>query len=523
MKNFFTFLTAGLLFASCNGTGPFARGEIIDISGGEDDYEEMVLGGKLDNPYSIENVTKAFASLYPDFTGMMPITVTDLYVRFLPERLEDFDRLEGLGIELVDYPLDYEILRQGDYYHDPSVGDGRISWQYAVVPADFRFPPGIRCEILENCVLGENLPTKAGDIDWDAVEREAYRLTGNGDMLEGTKGGTTEAVPEGTITIADPDFSSEPQGLKGVKVSCNTFVRFDNAYTDENGHYKMNKSFKGKPHYRIVYKNKSGFAIGFNLILTPASYSALGSHRPSGVNLCVSASSDRKLFTRCAVNNAAYDYYRQCKTDNAAMRTPPANLRIWLFQKLKSSTSFMMQQGALIDDGKLSRYLGPYAPLVKMFLPDITLGLADARTYADVYASTVHGLAHASHYMVVGNKYWNDYDDYLLSSFISFGHASYGSGTGENSGYCEVAEMWAYYMQTVLYRERYPEDTRSFGLDHWFYPQIFLELDDKCLDRYRLFGVLEKDVTGRSVLFKRMKSMFPQYKTAINQAFSRYN
>ena len=161
-----------------------------------------------------------------------------------------------------------------------------------------------------------------------AVEAESYRLTGNEAILShDTKGSNTGVAPEGRITIEDPQFSATPQGVKGVKVSCNTFVKFASTYTDEDGYYKMDKTFSGKPRYRIVYKNKYGFAQGFNLILSPASYTSLGSCPAAGFNLDVTSSSDRKLFTRCAVNNAAYDYYKQCKTGDSAMRLPPANLR----------------------------------------------------------------------------------------------------------------------------------------------------------------------------------------------------
>ena len=113
--------------------------------------------------------------------------------------------------------------------------------------------------------------------------------------------------------------------------------------------------------------------------------------------------------------------------------------------------------------------------------------------------------------------------DYIITSFISSGMVTYGTGSEENHGYCEVGEMWAYYMQSTLYNERYPSEKLYFGQNYWFHPQIFTILDEKCLDKYRIFGALDTDVIDRKVLKKRMLSMYPQYKTAINQAFSKYN
>ena len=73
--------------------------------------------------------------------------------------------------------MDYRIIREGDYYQDPEVGDDAITWQYGVVPQDFTFPDGIRYELLDECYIAEHDPiTRAGDgIDWTRVEEEAYR------------------------------------------------------------------------------------------------------------------------------------------------------------------------------------------------------------------------------------------------------------------------------------------------------------------------------------------------------------
>lgn len=524
MKNFFwTLLVPLLAFCACNGFNPITDGEIVDITG-EDTSDMLVLGDKLNNPYSVKNISSAFKSLYPDIDVNEYVKPTDIYMRFLPENDTQMKMLEELGLELVDHPLDYEIVKEGDYYHDPDVSEDRITWQYSTVPLGVNLPECIKKEWLDICVLNLESGTKAGPVDWRAVEAESYRLTGNEAIFpHDTKGSDAGVAPEGRITIEDPQFSATPQGVKGVKVSCNTFVKFASTYTDEDGYYKMDKTFSGKPRYRIVYKNKYGFAQGFNLILSPASYTSLGACPAAGFNLDVTSSSDRKLFTRCAVNNAAYDYYKQCKTGDSAMRLPPANLRIWQFRKLRKSSAAMLQQGAMINSSKLAEYLGPYTFILKLFLPDITLGLSECRSYADIYATTVHELSHASHYMVVGNDYWDKYIDYIITSFISSNMVMYGTGSEENHGYCEVGEMWAYYMQSTLYNERYPGSNKYFGQNYWFHPQIFTLLDEKCLDKYRIFGALDTDIVDRKVLKKRMLSMYPQHKTAINQAFSKYN
>lgn len=524
MKSFFILFCAMLPLGGCVGNYIVPASEHLDIEGVTDGHGMMVLGDRLDDPYSIENVSAAIASLYPTRADRVVVDPTDIYVRFLPENGEQYAILENLGLTLFDYPVDYEILRDGDYYHDPSIDEDSITWQYTLVPVGFDFPDGIRYEILHECYIHENAPaTKADWVDWQSVEVEAYRLTGNEELLDdaATKASGGQ-VPSGRICIEDPDCGMHPEGVKGVKVSCNTFVKFDNAFTDEEGNYSMNRSFSSKPRYRLVFKNRHGFALGFNLLLIPASGSTLGRADPSGLSVTVRSSSDRKLFSRCVVNNAGYDYYMQCKGEKGSIKAPPANLRIWLFQNLRASSAVMLHQGAMVEDGLIRDFLKEYVYLLKIFLPDITLGLAECVSYADIYSLTMHELAHASHYMVVGNEYWNKYIGYIMSSFVTSGFVTYGAGTEEYHGYCEVGEMWAYYMQSRLHSDRYPSDRRIFGTSYWFSPQIFYTLDEKGLDRYRIFSVLGDDIVDRKILQKKMTSMYPQFKTAINQAFTRY-
>lgn len=524
MKNWFNYLLLPLLAASCAGTDldlPEAR---RDAEGNPIYHEMIVLGSQLEDPYSVENMTKALASVYPTKAERVVIPATHHYVRFLPADDGQFHQLEQLGVQLMDHPVDYEILREGDYYHDPAVSEDHITWQYAVLPADAQLPAGIRCEMLDECFIPDAAPVSKSDgVDWEAVEREAFRLTGNADLLaeSGTKAGES-GTPKGRITILDSAFGV-PEGVRGVKVSCNTFVKFDSAFTDKDGNYAMHRNFTSRPRYRLVFNNSCGFSIGFNLLLVPASISTLGKNEASGTDVLVDGNSDRKLYSRCAVNNAGYDYWQRCSADSPGIKTPPANLRLWLFQGLGGSCAAMLQQGVLLDGSALATLMGEYLTLLKIFLPDITLGLKGWSSYGDIYATAVHEFAHASHFMKAGKSYWNDFVLFVIKSYFTSGFVTYGVGTEENHGHCEVGEMWAYFMEALLYRERYGDTGRTFGLNHWFHPQIFLQLEDRGLSCHKIFQVLDEEVTDRSILQRKLISFYPEYKSEINQVFARYN
>lgn len=484
-------------------------------------HDMIVLGDKLEDPYSISNVKKALSALYPTKAGSVQLSPTDIYVRFLPKNDAQYEALERAGIRLLDHPLDYQIVKEGDYYHDPAVDEESITWQYAVVPPSFEFIQGIEYEILDECYISENATTRADDIDWDLVEREAFRLTGNESMLRPETKGESMS-PSGRITIIDEKFNGgTPVGVSGVTVSCNTFVKQETVFTDDEGYYQFSKKYTSDMRYRLIFKNERGFGIGFNLLLVPGSVSTLGTNPPSGVDVQIDSESDDKLYLRAVVNNAAAAYYDKCADPECYVAAPPDKLRLWIMQDLPSSSAPMLQQGAVVTGTVLENYLGIYASLIKTFLPDITIGARDFKDYATIYEITCHELAHASHFSKVGVPYWNSYIKYILESYITSLGITYGKGTEFGAGYCEVGEMWAYYNENLFATERYGHVLLN-GTTYWFSPQIFLYLDERGLDRSRIFKALKPEVTSAKALKEELLKLYPDSEEIINQAFDRY-
>lgn len=525
MRGKFQLLLLMLITMSCG------KDEIRSLDGVDYGYgrglshEKIVLGGRLENPYRTENITRALLDLYPTKAGRVEVEPTDYYVRFLPADKSELEYLESLGLELMDHPLDYEIAVEGDWYHDPEIPENNVTWQYAVVPVDFDFPAHVEYEIIHEChIVKSSDNTKSDGIDWIEVERQAYVITGNEDMLDEIHTKAAEmTVPSGRITIVDEHANgAKPFGVAGVRVSCNTFVKFDHAYTDRDGYYRMKSKFSSKLRYRLVFKNEKGFAIGLNLILVPASVSTLGTSGAEGVDMTVTAKSDERLFRRCAVNNAAYDYYSRCGAHDMDISLPPDDIRIWIFNGLEASSAVMLHHGAILSNAQISSYLGKFAVLVKFLLPDITLGTEGKKDYRSIYSTTCHELAHASHFAKVGTEYWNQYIYYIVESFISSGGHTYGDGSGNRAGYCEVGEDWAYFLEAMMFKDRYGGKFPTFGTSYWFNPQIFRYLNERGITVSGIFGVLNQDVTSKSKLKEALITSFPNKKSIIEQVFSRY-
>ncbi len=521
MRKEIPILLMALLFLSCSKESLISHRDLDYEYGRSIPHEKIVLGEQLENPYTTENITKALCSLYPTKADRVDVKATNLYVRFLPKNGEELEILQNLTSNLTDHPLDYKIEVEGDWYHDPSIDEDGITWQYAVVAKDFRFPD-MEYEIIDECYIAENDPaTRADGIDWEAVEREAYRLSGNGEMLA-PKTKAPRSQPEGRLTIIDEDYcQGKPVGIAVVRVSCNSFVKFDQAYTDRDGYYKMNKFYSSNLRYRIIFKNEKGFNIGFNTVLFPASVSTLGKSSPEGVSMTVTKDSDTKLFRRSVVNNAAYDYISRCNSSDLDITAPPKDLRIWIFHSLSVSSAVMMHHGTVLEGTMLSRFLGEYSNVVKFFLPDITIGASGAGTFSRLYSTTCHELAHASHFSEVGMDYWNQYIYYIVESYLKTGQC-YGEGTNGRAGYCQIGEMWAYYLESKIFKDRCGGTFPTFGTSYWFHPQIFRYLDERGLSASDIFSVLEEDVNTLDKLKSVLLRAFPDKRTVIEQVFSRY-
>lgn len=525
MKRVLDYLIPLLVLVACG------REEVPDPNGGlrlpvGEVYHGMIeLGDKLEDPYTVENMREALTKAYPTKADRIDIRTTDLYVRFLPADDGQLRMLQEAGVYLLDHPMDYRIVKEGDYYRDPLLDEDSITWQYAVVDRDFSFPDGIRYEVLDECFISEHDPmTRVAhqDIDWTLVEREAFRLTGNEDLwCPPTKADGTPEAPHGRITIVDPDVSGgQPFGLAGVKVVANVFVKIGQAYTDRDGYYQMPQTFSSEPRYRLLFQNELGFSIGFNLIVIPASVSTLGSGGPEGIDYQIDAESDNALFRRSVVNNAAYEYYTRCP--DLEVTVPPADLRLWIMPMLSVSSASMLHHGAFLDQSLIQQYLGPYLGLIRIFLPDITIGTTGMDRYGDIYNATVHELAHASHYAQVGNLYWGEYIRYVIESFVTQGGRAYGLGIGEGAGHCEVGEMWAYFLQASLHKDRYGGSMPAAGSGFWFHPEIFSYLYERGMTRGEIFRSLKPGVTSTDDLKEELTHLYPERETAILQTFTRY-
>ncbi len=154
-----------------------------------DSDDALVLGEQLENPYSVINMNKAYNSLKEKNVNLNDFVITSNYhyVRILPTTDYEYNSINAdTTLDLYEYPLDYEIVKRGNVYHDQTVRDNIYTWLYAAVPLDKEFDGKLKVEILEELFLpfgnGKEPLTEFQISEKDFLlnlEQESLRLTNN--------------------------------------------------------------------------------------------------------------------------------------------------------------------------------------------------------------------------------------------------------------------------------------------------------------------------------------------------------
>lgn len=479
----------------------------------------IVLGKRLNNPYSLKNMQQAYDSLCD--AGMLTrssgeLQPTHLYVRFLPKDSVDFNILDKEKLDLFCYPLDYDVEEWGDYYHDPSIPEDQPTWQYTKVPYGYKFPK-IQYEILDTCFIpdDEEEETRSGTnaISLEGLEDAAYEISGNGEMLDKSELRSKQS-PSGRFTVYN-DSTRNYEGVAGIAVRMGKFVKWFHVYTDKDGYYSTQSTFRTDPHYWIYFDNKKGFKIGSWSVFANARLHAMGKHSNKGYSHAFNEGSD--MWAHCAVNNAAYYMYENYGS------YIPSDMRLWVINNtgkgcaamLGHGTAFKYKAGVVfavllagptidatlntaagsvppaanpiattvttsasaIITPTMSAIAAPLIPAITFLCPDIIVGAKD-QSYWGLFETTCHELSHSMHFKKVTKVFWNHYIDGIVDCYFNTG-TLYGNSSNDvtYSGHIGVGETWGYAMGYYMLNKRY--GTKKDPSHRWFVPLETKNLFDK--------------------------------------------
>jgi hypothetical protein len=469
-----------------------------------------ILGFHLVNtPYSLANMQQAYRNLNYVSSG---VAVTHKYVRFKPTSHQQHTTLLDLDIDLSDYPLDYEIVQEGDYYNDGVTPAESIPWLYAVVPVTFTPPAGIAYEVLQQI----HVPALG------AVENEAFRITGNPADINSCSGSTfaTEdggavvnseppggcpngthwdpiaracvpdpvqppspapvRTPSGTITVYDNNLLVN-RPLRNARVVAKRFLKIERTYTNNQGQYFLNKEFN-KVRIKVKMKNDQAVIRALRRarvwqVLIPVEID-FGKFRGTLSNLShvIMNNTDAKTVgARSWAAATAHNTIQEFR-DHATQQgigAPPNKLRVlmtnWRIQgtagaaPLYATRAISTVPNTFISYfvvGNSSAVVGGFAALATVLAGNIDVSMGynlgnDATTSSSEISETMfHEQGHAAHYVKWGNTQYGNFVNAEITE-ISGANPPYGNKGTPNSQFIALGESWAYHIGHFMANLKY--------------------------------------------------------------------
>ncbi|MEM0543899.1 hypothetical protein WFZ85_14900 [Flavobacterium sp. j3] len=245
---------------------------------------KIILGKKIDNPYTVSNMQNAFNyynNVVPNsiFQGR-EVIATHYYIKILPDSqeqlliLDNFDKLNDTDAPVLhDFPLDHEIIQEGDYYHMPANENDVFVPIYTVVPIDYRMPKELKFEIIDKLYY----PT---DDEFDVETVSLFFSNWQEDLLADEIVLTLETLPtylnseedsdgpqnrrrrkftpQGKVVVENSDDSNNStkwQPLNQAKISVGRGIWWHYVYTNNSGDFVANKSYRGKVRIRSKWRS----------------------------------------------------------------------------------------------------------------------------------------------------------------------------------------------------------------------------------------------------------------------------
>lgn len=398
-------VATGLVFSSCE-KEKISPNEQIPKENQSINSESMtVLGDQLENPYSVTNMKEAYSNLKSSSSETPDVNIepTHYYIRFLPKNEEEFELLkEDTSLVLYDIPLDVEIKVQGVCYHDPELSDTAITWQYCAVTID-KILPDVFYEKLADLYIPPIHEDNEDDNDlksssaitffYENLEDEALRITGNLDepTLKSTK--ASKWRPAGRIRVWDTITSSYIP-VQGVEVRARRWFTTHKGTTNSQGNFSCDGKFRKDANYSLKWETYH-FSIRSG---TVGQAKLDGPKKRGDWTKYDNPSSDitgGKSEFYATIFRAARHYYYGSIQD---LRRPPKN-SFWNPQ-MKIAAMYKTNDDANGRHAAWARVLG-ILNWIKIWNPK--------NDSDDIYATTIHELAHASHWNM-GHSDFNNTD-----------------------------------------------------------------------------------------------------------------
>lgn len=371
---------------------------------------KIVLGRKIGLAYSLDNMQSVYDSLKGN-TGLKSydrLEATHYYVRFLPNDTAELNKLfSDTSLALFQTPFDYEIEGVGgEAYHDPTLPEDQITWQYTTVPVNYDFPD-VRYEILDKLYIAPEFELnndeeesgtntlKSTESFSSKLQRCAFERLGYG--VSDTE--TTDKSLKGFFSFLDPtwtpkayitskeDLLNKNVPLKGVKVYIVHGGVIASRTTNADGYVKFPKCI-GPVMYKIEWADKY-WRIYDGIPGLPVFYN--GPTKRDSWNLNISGG--QSLHYAC-IHRACYLHFYE---DNFGFVRPINSVGTTI---IPHKICYLNATGSGQFCSDLSSFASNAVPDIKIYRKDKS---GERPTYM-VFKTAVHELGHAAHCLYIGRQ-----------------------------------------------------------------------------------------------------------------------
>lgn len=381
------FIVSMLIFQSC-------EKEISDVqqTQSNETKTKSVYHKQLRNPYTVSNMQEALDNLLGGQNSYV-ITSTHYYVKFIPQDDDELSLLKNdTSIYLYQYPLDVEIVEGSHTYQDPEVPIGQPTYQYTSVPVDYAFPD-VAFEILAELFVPESSEEVKEElpVPVEKLVTEALRISGN--LGDGKAGKSGPWTPAGTMRVWDDNLNTFVP-IVGLEVRARRWFTTYTGITNANGYYICNGTFDREANYSLQFE-RYDFEIRDGWLST----ANINGPKQKG-NWNLNMKDDIREFW-AIVFRATYHYYHQ---NIQNLRRPPLN-SFWNTQlKLRAMYEANSSNGTHCAS---CRFLG-LGSAIKIYNPQ--------NSSMEIYGTTIHEIAHASHWRM-STWHYNNASTIVLESW----------------------------------------------------------------------------------------------------------
>jgi len=498
---------------------------------------------RLNNPYSVQNMQNAFdrynsETIDSPFQGKALLQATHQYIRINPtteahlEALNTLDGSEDGTIVLHDFPLDYEITVEGDYYNNPTDESDLFYPVFTVIPLDYTMPSGLPYEIIEQVYQPKE---EEYDVETLSLElmgwknedgcRDSEVVCLDSEVIEAedpigpqvappvtTKAFGRRYRPNGYVMVENTDLANtnpsvKMQPLRQAKISIGRGIWWRYTHTDNNGYFSSPKKYRGKVRIRAKWRS--------NIATIRKSWNEMLGIQVSDHLMTIRRSSngrtkniyfgDDRLWYKSTVHNGLVKYNDFAASNGINKLISGANVWVWKNGSGAAATPMfnhhrnLSSMAAIAGIGQ-SQVWDVVVNSVASFLinllparlqPDMLFTGLKRFNRASGFVSTAeieqvvfHESGHYSHSRQAGAWHWAKLVSAEISnSILNGGSYSDGSEPSFTAGkHISLAEGWATFVEYKTMLNFY-DKVRVSGTNYWTSKSNAISLMDR-FDRY---------------------------------------